>query len=338
MIESTTSRAVTAAETAALWDRLRHVSWGSIFLGLAIAIAVQILLGLLGIGLGFSIIDPADPMGGIGAWSIATSIYMVVTQIISLFIGGYVASHLAPSLTDRTAIFHGLSIWALSTIVMVWLGTSAVGSAISGATGAVSSIASATGQAITAAVPENISLPDINFQDLPEPVQRTLRENGITPANIRDEVRNSYRDVVSPQEERRLLQELQQAVQSTLRNPTSAGEEISKALDNMFGEGGILNQQDLNQMQNSLQQSLNLSDQEAQEITNQLQQGVTNARETLQTTVEDAQKAALNAADTVTDRIGSIALWLFVASVLGLIAAVIGGRLGEAKAGSLNAR
>lgn len=84
-----------------LRDRLRHVSWGAIFAGLSIAIALQILLGFLGIGLGFSMLDPTDPMGGFRSWGIGTGIYFVLTQVLSLFAGGYIAVRLAPARRDR---------------------------------------------------------------------------------------------------------------------------------------------------------------------------------------------------------------------------------------------
>lgn len=331
MTENTATRHAASATDIALGEKLRHVSWGSILLGLAIAIAIQILLGLLGIGLGFAIVDPVDPMGGIGAWSVATSVYLVISQIIALFIGGYVASHLAPSLTDRTAMLHGLAIWALATIAMLWLGTTVVGSAVSGAGKAVSGIASATGQAIEAAVPDGLSLPDIDMADLPEPVRRTLQEHGVTPANLRDELWGAFRDVVSPREERRVMAELRRAAQSALARPTEAAAIIERALDNVFGANGILGRDDLGQMRTALQQRLELSDREVEEIMTRVEQGIGEARQTMSQTINEAQKTALEAADTVTDRIGSIALWLFLASVLGLIAAVIGGRLGEAR-------
>lgn len=333
MTDPHTTRAETAAyaERIAVEDRLRHVSWGAIFLGLVIAVAIQIVLGLLGLGLGFSIVDPADPMGGIGAWSISTAIYVVIVNIIALFVGAYVAAHLAPGLTDRSAIFHGLSIWALATILMVWIGTTTVGMIVSGIGSAVSGVASATGQAIEVVVPEDISLPDINYQDLPEPLRQTLEENGITPENLTQEVRNAYRDVVSRQQEQRLLQELRQTIGDILRNPTRAPEEIDQAIDEVFGEGGILTQQDLTEMENTLQQRLNLSDQEVQQITSQFQQTIQEAGETMKQAVQTARKEARQTAQAVSDRIGSMALWMFFANILGLIAAVAGGKIGEVR-------
>ncbi len=328
---SNTYGAATTVEGVVVRERLRHVSWGAILLGLIVAVAVQILLGLLGLGLGLTIVDPSDPMGGIGAWGIATSVYVVVVQVLSLLVGGYIAARLAPARTDQSAMFHGLSIWALATIIMVWVGSTTVGLAMSGLSGAVSAVGSATVQVVQTILPEDISLPDVDFQDLPEPVRATLRENGITAANFRRELRGAYRDVVSREQEQRLVQRLQQAIDRILQNPTAAPEAVDRAIDDVFGRDGIFSQDDLNEMENSLQRRLNLSDQEVQQITSQVQQAVEQTREAVKEGVQAAQQQAIEAAEATSDTIASIALWLFFANLLALVAAVFGGRAGEVK-------
>ncbi|MGQ9425585.1 hypothetical protein ACXYTJ_07950 [Gilvimarinus sp. F26214L] len=312
--------------------RLRHVSWSSIFLGLVIAVAFQIMLGLLGLGLGFTAVDPQQPTpGSVGAWSIGSAIYIILVNIIALFIGAYIASRLAPALTKQSAIFHGMSIWALATIVMLWLGTTTVGLAISGMSSAVSGIASAAGQAVQTVVPEDLNLGSIDYQDLPQPLRQTLEENDITPEDLQQEVTGAFRQAVSRQEQQQLMQELRQTVQEVMRSPGQAGEQIGQAVDEMFGPGGILNEQDMNQLRSTLAQRLNLSEQEVQQITDQVQQGIQEAGENIKQTVEGAQQQAAETAKAVGDQVGKIAWGLFFANLLGLIAAVIGGKMGEVK-------
>jgi DNA-binding NarL/FixJ family response regulator len=312
-------------------DRLQHVSWGAIFAGLVIAIAVQFLLGLLGLGLGLTILDPSDPMGGISGWGIATGIYIVVVQIVSLFVGGYVAARLAPAHTDQTSMFHGLSIWALATIIMVWLGGNTVGLAVSGLTSAVSAVGSGTAQAVEAVIPEDISMPDISYQALPEEIKQKLRQSGITPENFQQELRSAFNQVVSRQERQQLVQRLRQTIAGILQNPTRAPEEIEQAIDDVFSQGGILSEEDLTQLKNTLQRQLNLTEQETQKIINQIEQAIDEARTAVKEGVETARQQAVDAAEAASDAIASIALWLFVANLLALIAAVAGGRAGEVK-------
>lgn len=318
------------ADRTLLREQLHHVSWGAIILGLVIAIGFQIMLGLLGVAIGFSAFNPDDPSGA-GAWGMGTSLYVIAVQIISLFLGGYIASRLSPARTGQSAMLHGASIWALATIALFWLGTTAAGMMVSGVSSAVSSIGSVAGQAVQAAMPEefSMSMPEFDYQDLPEPVRQTLRENGITPDNFQQELTSAYRQVVTEQEQQQVVEELQQAARRILRNPTNTPEQIETTIDDIFGRGGILTQQDLEQLERTLQTRLNLSDQEVQEITNQIQQRVDETRQAAQEAIATAQREAIEAADWVSNTIASIALWTFIASLVGLIAAMLGGKVGE---------
>ncbi len=92
-----------------------------------------------------------------------------------------------------------------------------------------------------------------------------------------------------------------------------------------------MSQQDVDEFQRTLQNRLNLSDEEAQEITNQIRQIVDDTRRTVQQTIETAQQKAIDAAEKTSSQISSIAFWTFIASLVGLIAAVAGGKFGEVK-------
>lgn len=326
----TTSLGSTSADDRSyLRDRWRHVSWGAIFAGLSIAIALQILLGFLGVGLGFSMLDPTDPMGGLRTWGIATGIYFVFTQVLSLFAGGYIAVRLAPARRDQTAVFHGLSIWALATILGVWLGGTAIGSAVGGMSSAISAIGGGTAQAVGAVIPDDVTMPNLSYEALPEPVKETLRENGVSPEDFRQEVRSIYREVVSEQAEQRLIQRLEQVVASIVQNPTQAPEEVEQAINDVFGQGGIFSQEDLSELEDALQSRLNLSDQEAQQIRAEVEQAIDEAQTALREGVRTAREEAAQAAEQTSEMLASIALWLFFAHLLAMVAAVAGGRVGK---------
>lgn len=312
-------------------DRLRHVSWGAIFAGLIAAIALQILLGFLGVALGLTILDPSDPAGSISGWGIATGIYVIVVQLVSLFIGGYIAAQLSPARTTQTAMLHGVSIWGLATILMVWLGGNMVGTAVGGLTSAISAAGGGAAQAVQAVIPDNINLPEVSYEALPESIQQTLQQNGITPANFQQELRSAYNQVVSPGERRQLMQRLRETVTSILQNPTQAPEEVEQTINEVFGQGGILGEEDLTEMQNALQRQLNLSPQETGQIVNQVQQAIQELRSTVQEGVQKARQQAVDAAEATSSAIASVAWWLFIANLLALIAAVVGGKAGEAR-------
>ncbi|MGI8943993.1 MAG: hypothetical protein ACR2FJ_07165 [Qipengyuania sp.] len=146
-----TATVLSASETPALLSR---VSWGAIFSGAVVALGLLVLLGMLGTAFGFRAIDPqqGNAFNGVG---IGAGIWWILTSIIALAVGGYVAGHLSGIPEKRSATAHGASVWGLVTLVMLWLAASAVGTAIntatnavSGATQAVASVASTGASAV----------------------------------------------------------------------------------------------------------------------------------------------------------------------------------------------
>ncbi len=88
-------------------DRLTHlrnrVSWGSILAGVAAALVVQLLLNILGIGIGASSLDAANTGDNPSAsgFSLTAGIWWTLSGIIASFLGGVVvrgdAGHLLPA-------------------------------------------------------------------------------------------------------------------------------------------------------------------------------------------------------------------------------------------------
>lgn len=152
---------VSASSTPSLLSR---VSWGAIFAGTVIALGTMILLGMMGSAIGFRAVDPAmaNATGGLG---IGAAVWWILTSVISLGIGGYVAGQLS-GIPDRTsASAHGAAVWGLVTILTLWLATSALGSVFNTATSALSGAARAAGTAATAATNPNSPV-DISGQQL----------------------------------------------------------------------------------------------------------------------------------------------------------------------------
>ncbi|MBB3980217.1 hypothetical protein GGQ64_005470 [Rhizobium azooxidifex] len=137
---------------------LNKVSWGAVFAGVAIALSTQFLLNLLGVGIGAAVLDPAtydNPEAS--TFSIAGGIWFVVAGIIASFVGGYVASRLSGRPSNSTGGYHGVTSWAVTTLVVLYLLTTSVGALVGGAFSGLSSIVSGVGAtastAVTAAAP-----------------------------------------------------------------------------------------------------------------------------------------------------------------------------------------
>ena len=116
------------------------VSWGGILAGVVAALVTQLVLNMIGIGIGASTLNPmtGDNPSASG-FSIGAGIWWAVSGIIAAFVGGYIASRLSGRPKSSTGGWHGLTSWALTTLVVFYLLTTAVGSLIGGAFNTVGS-------------------------------------------------------------------------------------------------------------------------------------------------------------------------------------------------------
>jgi hypothetical protein len=123
----TTRVAAVHAQPDKLFDR---VSWGSIFAGAATALATQLVLSLIGLGIGLSTLDPQtgdSPSGA--AIGIGAVVWWTVSSLASLYLGGFVAGRIAGSFNGY---LHGLVTWATVSLLTVMLLSGAAGRAFSG--------------------------------------------------------------------------------------------------------------------------------------------------------------------------------------------------------------
>jgi len=124
------------------------VNWGPIFAGAAVAIGSTLILLALGSGLGFAVASPW-PGAGVAAstFVIGTGIWLIVTQWLSSFLGGYIAGRLRTRWTNvhTDEVFfrdtaHGLLSWAVSAVLIAGIALSAA----AGATTATADTAAAS--------------------------------------------------------------------------------------------------------------------------------------------------------------------------------------------------
>ncbi len=111
------------------WAAIPRVSWPAVFAGAAVVLVVEVMLSVLGVGIGASTISPR-PMAGV---SIGPGLWFAATTLVSLFLGGWVAGRLAGVFRHMDGALHGIVAWALSSLVAFYLVTTAVGAVVSGA-------------------------------------------------------------------------------------------------------------------------------------------------------------------------------------------------------------
>lgn len=96
-----------------------HISWSSIFAGLAIALVTQIVLSAIGGAIGLT-------LGPGQAVTTALGIWAAVSGLIALFLGGWIAARTAAFGSIGTGILHGILVWSLFFITAAVLGAAGV--------------------------------------------------------------------------------------------------------------------------------------------------------------------------------------------------------------------
>lgn len=144
-----------------------RLSWGAVFAGVVIAVAVQLLLGILGAGIGLTMVDPVEgTTPGAAGFGIGAGLYWLVTTVLALGAGGYAAARVAGVHERFDALVHGLVVWGVTLILTLYLLTSAVGGIIGGAFRTVGAVAGAAGSTVGAAAPAAASVAGIDKQDV----------------------------------------------------------------------------------------------------------------------------------------------------------------------------
>lgn len=102
--------------------RMAGMSFRAVFAGWLVATGIAVLLVAGGLAMGFSAFDAWHAQASAKGIGIGTSIWMVLTWIVSLGLGGMFASWYAAH-DDRTiGTLHGVTVWALAvTVVFFWI-------------------------------------------------------------------------------------------------------------------------------------------------------------------------------------------------------------------------
>jgi len=186
---------VTPAEDART-IMLNRISWGAVLAGVVTALVTQLILNMLGIGIGVATLDPAtgdNPQAS--TFSIAAGIWWTLSGIIASFAGGYLAGRLSGRPKESTAGFHGLIAWAATTLIIFYLLTSTLGSLLGGAYNTLSSAVGGLGRtAVQTAAPTLAQNPD-PFAAIEQQVRGA--SGGNDPAQLRDTAVMSLRAMLT---------------------------------------------------------------------------------------------------------------------------------------------
>lgn len=165
-----------------------RISWGAIFAGVVLAIAIQLVLGILGTGIGLSLVNPVEgTTPGATGFGIGAGLYWIVTTVIALGAGGYAAARVAGVHDRFDGLVHGLVVWGVTLILTLYLLTSAVGGIIGGAFRTVGAVAGAAGSGIGAAAPKVADVAGVDTSDVRNEAAAYLSTAPSDPAQMTPE-------------------------------------------------------------------------------------------------------------------------------------------------------
>jgi hypothetical protein len=136
------------------WNLFNRASWGAIFVGVVIALAVNLTLQMLGLALGSLAINPTTEVNPFEGLASGAAIWIAASMLIALFSGGYAAGRLAGYQQDATGILHGLAVWGVMTLVTWLMLSTFAGSIMNGVANVVGGGLSLAGQAVQEVAPE----------------------------------------------------------------------------------------------------------------------------------------------------------------------------------------
>ncbi|ASW09587.1 PhnA-like protein (plasmid) [Rhizobium sp. 11515TR] len=176
---------------------MRRTSWGAILAASAVALAVQIVLNLLGIGIGAAIVNPG---GGQNAPSLTASLsgaaWFIGSGLIASFVGGYIASRLSRSISTTIGSLHGIASWAVSTLIVIYLLTTSIGTVVGGAFSGVTELLSGAGKTVhTVAVGAAPAMG--NMPNPIDAIEEQIRNSGNDPQALRQAAAVSVQAVLT---------------------------------------------------------------------------------------------------------------------------------------------
>lgn len=172
---------------------LNRVSWGAVLAGVVVALVTQLILNLLGVGVGAAQLSPINTADNPSAsnFSLGAGLWFGLSGIIASLLGGLTAGRLSGQPKEASASWHGLTAWALTTLVIFYLLTSTIGGVLGGAyrtvTSALGNVAGAVGS--TAQTAAQTAAPSLTrVADPFSSIEQSVRNasGGNDPAALRD--------------------------------------------------------------------------------------------------------------------------------------------------------
>lgn len=268
---------------------VHDISWGAVFAGAAMAIVLQLILNMIGVGIGLATVDVAQrETPSASSLSIGAGLWWVISGILAAGAGGYLAGRLSGKPSETTTAYHGLIAWAVSTLIIVYLLSSAAANVFGGALTSVTSAVGGAGRVAGGTIQTAVQGAAPALENIGDPFSRIENQirsasGGQDPAALRDAATSAMRAVISG-------------------DPSQQAAARDRAAD-------------------ALAKAQNISHDEAKARVGELEKQYAD-------TLAKAKETARQAADATAKAVSRGALLGAIALLLGAAAAFLGGRAG----------
>lgn len=310
-----------------------RLSWSGVFAGLVSFIAIFLVLSLITFAIGLTTFNPLsdNPLKHVGT---GMTIWTVITLILSFGISGFISG----LVSNKAGFLHGMMTWAAVVILMAFITTSTLSSALNivgnTAAGIAKPVASGT-EAIVNKSGDKIGdligvasdkMEEVDTDKLDSNVKEFLKDTDIEQLQpeylnnqlkeVQSEVKEAGKNIiVDPANYKAELDKLTKSLEARSENIKNSldKEKIAKAI----GENTELTEAEANEAVDNIINEYNIAAEKATESINQLSADI-------EKTTEDIREGA----EEVTDTAGKSSLYLFFGLLIGLIISGFAGVMG----------
>jgi hypothetical protein len=217
-------RGVASATTIQQGSR---IAWGGVWSGLLVAVGVFLLLTVLGLAIGVSAADVGPGRdGNAQQLGIGAAVWSGLTLLISLFVGGMVATRTGMIYDRATGMIEGVLVWVLAVMLLIYLASSGIGMLASGVFGTLGNVTRGATAAVTSTVNAgelssgNVDQITARLND-PKTVQLVAAATGVPQAEAKSN-----------------LSQIAQRVESARNDPAQATAEAKKGIEEISAKAG----------------------------------------------------------------------------------------------------
>jgi polyhydroxyalkanoate synthesis regulator phasin len=301
----------------------KGVSWRAIFAGTITVLASMLILNLIGLAIGLGTIEltqESNPLSGLGTGAL---IWWIISSLVSLFAGGFVAARVGVSFMTKSGIIQGIMTWALYTLISAWLLTSAIGSIISGVGNLVGGVLSTAGnivkEQVAPVIEDQLQDVDISLEEARNEFKSLLEDTNkeeLQPDRIEERVENVASDAQTRGEQ-------------AARQPGEAAARIDEIFDNARDEfGTTFEALDREALVNVLMERTDMTRAEAERTVDNYISQYERLRERAERFMDRAGEEASKHAENVAEAVSKASWYLAIALILGLLVAGAGGFAG----------